>query len=99
MGCDETLGAAYKVMATRFEKRVKNKETKWDRLNNPLPATLTTTGGGKSFFLDEFGALNPADLNFCSNPDMREILQNSVSYNNNKCGDCLTSAGCCVDHI
>jgi hypothetical protein len=81
VGRDAAFEGAYKAMATRLEKRTKNKGREGDRLNNPLPATLTTTGGGKSFFLDEFGALHDADLeNFCSNPEMKKILQNSVSY-------------------
>lgn len=84
MGRDEAFKEVYEVMATRLEQRMKNKGHEGNRRNNPLPVTLTTTGGGKSFFLDELGALNPADLEkFCSNQALKEILLNSVYYNNN----------------
>ena len=50
------------------------------RHNNPLIATLTTTGGGKSRNLDEVGALHAEDLRaLCADPQMREILLNSVA--------------------
>lgn len=68
-------------MADRWEARAKNGEKSGDRLNNPLAATLTTTGGGKSFFLDELGALREEDLKmFCAHPEMKKILLQSVSY-------------------
>ncbi len=55
-----------------------------ERLNNPLAATVATTGGGKSFFLDELGALRKEDLEMCDSLHMKEILNNSVSYSNLK---------------
>jgi hypothetical protein len=37
-------------------------------------------GGGKSFFLDQLGNLNHDDINqFCSHPEMKTILKNSVA--------------------
>ncbi len=81
MGRDEAFEETFKAMATRLEERAKNKGLEGDRLNNPLPAILATTGGGKSFHLDELGALYHTDLDkFCSNPELRGILKGSVSY-------------------
>lgn len=79
MGRDEALQSAYDAMATRLENRAKNPLTENDRQHNPLPATLTTTGGGKSFFLDELGALHEKDLALCKDENMRKVLQNSLS--------------------
>lgn len=81
MGRDEAFRETFNAMAARLEERGKHKTSEGDRLNNPLPAILATTGGGKSFHFDEFGELSPADLDeFCSNSELREILKNSVSY-------------------
>ncbi len=80
MGRNEALQSVYAAMATRFENRAKNPKTEVDRQRNPLPATLATTGGGKSFFLDEVGALRPEDLELCGHEGMKKILQNSVSF-------------------
>lgn len=49
-----------------------------DRQYNPLIATQATTGGGKSLYLDEFGALRARDLDMCKDPETKRILQNSV---------------------
>lgn len=70
-------------MTTRLEARAKARAThaeEAERRNNPLAATVATTGGGKSFFLDELGALHKTDLDMCVNPEMKQILNNSVSY-------------------
>ena len=71
------------MMATRLELRAKTtyREHRHLRFNNPLAATLTTPGGGKSFFLDELAALHDDDLEkLCSDhQELKEILQNSVS--------------------
>jgi hypothetical protein len=102
VGRDEAFEEAYKAMATRLEKRARNKGREGDRLNNPLSATLTTTGGGKSFFLDELGTLREEDLEaFCVNSEMKEILLHSVSYDIlNRCvGGCLTCIGCRANYI
>ena len=81
MGRDGAMREAYDVMATRLKNRMADKSTQKNRLSNPLAATLSTTGGGKSFFLDELGALRHGDLqNLCAHEGMREILKNSVSY-------------------
>lgn len=42
-----------------------------------MPATLTTTGGGKSFFLDELAALRKEDLDmiFGDLEEMKKILK------------------------
>lgn len=40
-----------------------------------MAATLTTTGGGKSFYLDELAALRPEDLKLCEDLNaMKEIF-------------------------
>jgi hypothetical protein len=81
VGRDAAMKRTYDVMAIRLEKRLKNKGKERDRQNNPLPSILATAGEGKSFHLDELGALSPADLDaFCSNLELRDILKNSVSY-------------------
>ena len=79
MGRDKALKAAYAGMATRLENRATMPKSTTDTKNNPLVATLCTTGGGKSFFLDELGALHKRDLNLCENLELRDILKNSVS--------------------
>jgi len=78
VGRDETLKFTYNVITTRMKQRAAS-SIKSDRLNNPLLATLATTGGGKSFFLDELSKLCPEDLAICEDETMRKILQNSVS--------------------
>jgi hypothetical protein len=60
-----------------------------DRQNNPLPATWATTGGGKSFFLDELGALRLEDLELCKDTEMKTILQNTVSLERGRKGERL----------
>ena len=84
MGRDEAMKEVYKVMATRLEERAWSKENNRsaaNRQNNPLAVTLATPGSGKSFFLDELGALRYDDLEkLCSDEGLRRILQNSVSY-------------------
>lgn len=81
MGRDEAFRDTFNAMAVRLEERAKHKTSEGDRLNNPLPAILATTGGGKSFHFDELGALAHADLDkYCSNSELRDILKSSVSY-------------------
>jgi hypothetical protein len=77
VGRDDALQSAYAAMTARL--RLRKRRTKYDRQRNPLPATWATTGGGKSFFLDELGALRPEDLELCEDKTMKKILQNTVS--------------------
>jgi hypothetical protein len=79
LGRTDAFKSAYAAMAQRRQLRAKNLGNPADRLFNPLPATLATTGGGKSFFLTEIGELRPKDLLLCEDEEMREILQNSVA--------------------
>jgi hypothetical protein len=79
VGRNEAFQIANDAMATRLRNRAENPKTATDRQHNPLPATLTTTGGGNSFFLDELGALSEKDLAMCKDENMRKVLQNSVS--------------------
>ncbi len=70
----------YSAIAERINERAQFPGSENNRLRNPLPATLTTTGGGKSRHLDEVGALLPGDLHdLCKDSKLREILCNSVS--------------------
>ena len=63
----------FAAFAARLYKRTRG--TRHDRQRNPLPATLTTTGGGKSFFLDECAALRPEDLEMCEDlAEMEKIV-------------------------
>jgi len=50
-----------------------------DRQCNPLVALQATTGAGKSLFEDELGALRLADLELCTDPETKSVLQNSVA--------------------
>jgi len=63
------------------ERRIRRSTAKnpADRLENPLISTLTTTGGGKSFFLQELAALHPHDLKLCEDQETRDVLWNSVA--------------------
>lgn len=80
MARQDVLRDAYRAFAARLQRRAKNhKDGTHDRLSNPLPTVWATTGGGKSFFLDELGALRPEDLELCEDKDMKTILQNTVS--------------------
>jgi hypothetical protein len=82
VGRDDSLRSAYAAFTQRKDLRTKG--LAHDRQRNHLPATITTTGGGKSFFLDELGALREEDLQLCEDLEMREILSNSVSLQINK---------------
>lgn len=65
------------AFALRLYNRTRRTENTHDQQQNPLPATLTTTGGGKSFFLDELGALRPEDLEMLDDlAEMEKIVSN-----------------------
>lgn len=77
---DDALRATYAGMAKRLTLRAEAPMHSENRLKNPLVGTLTTTGGGKSFFLDELGALHPGDLHkLCENEELRNILEDSIA--------------------
>lgn len=64
---------AIAAFASRIYERSKGSEDNWQR--NPLPATLATTGGGRSFFMDELAALRPEDLEMYGDlEEMTKIL-------------------------
>ncbi len=73
MDRDDSMRRAVAAFACRLYERTRG--TPHDRQQNPLPVTLTTTGGGKSFFLDELAALQPGDLKMYEDYDeMSKIL-------------------------
>jgi len=85
---DEALAKAYAYMAERHtlrQKEIAKAKTEKrdpkinDRQFNPLIATQATTGGGKSYYLDELGALHSSDLALCSDPETKSALQNTVT--------------------
>ncbi len=78
VGREEAMRETFTAFTKRKNLRATNKSTT-DRLSNPLPATITTTGGGKSRFLDELAALHTDDLELCKDATMRGYLKNSVS--------------------
>lgn len=80
VGREDAIRDAYAAMASRLRQREQPRpKGRHARLSNPLPATWATTGGGKTFFLDELGALHPEDLALCQDEGMKTILQNTVS--------------------
>jgi hypothetical protein len=95
VGLDAAMKHAYAAMSTRLEQRAAMPDSIHDTKNNPLPVTSIPPGGGKSFFLDQLGALHQRDLEeFCDNTELRTILRNSVSTNDERkksdSYDCLT---------
>ena len=60
MGRDSAMRTAVAAFACRLYQQTRG--TGHDQQRNPMAAMLTTTGGGKSFFLDELAELRPEDL-------------------------------------
>lgn len=87
VGRQDAFKEAYAAMAERLHLRAENPTMVKERQNNPLPATIATTGGGKSFFLDEIGSLREEDLQLCEDPAMRGILTHTqyLSSTNRQC--------------
>lgn len=69
------------VAAFAYRLHERRRGTQHDRQRNPMPATLTTTGGGKSFFLDELGALHPEDLDMIFR-DLEAMKQTMLTFPN-----------------
>lgn len=78
MGRQDALQAAYAAFTTRLNLRKAARIS--NRLSNPLPAVWATTGGGKSYFLDQVGELLHEDISLCQDKDMQAILHKSVSF-------------------
>ncbi len=74
VGRNDAMRMAVAAFACRLYER--SRGTGHDRQRNPMAATLTTTGGGKSFYLDELAALRPEDLEmvFGDLEEMKRIL-------------------------
>ncbi len=69
----------YASLAERIQLR-KLGATPNDRTSNLLTGIYASSGGGKSYFLDQVAKLDPNDLTaLCDDEDMRTILLNSVA--------------------
>ena len=83
---DHSLEQAYDGFTLRMKQREECKNIT-DRQCNPLVATQSAPGGGKSFFLDLLALKDNNDLtNYCKDLKMRSIMASScpvlVTYNN-----------------